>query len=98
MYWFHACHVVACIVLICTCKPAAAFSLFILSPHLSAQYYGIQTMAVAPYGYAENNIASNKADPPLLHVMVEQNDEWGFDASTHDVHLSLGLHTSELYK
>ena len=68
----------------------------ILSPYLSPQYYNITNIAVAPYDYFEDINATHPNDPPLLLVIVEQYNEWRFDASTHDIYLSPGTHTCEL--
>lgn len=64
--------------------------------YMSAQYYNIQTIGVAPYDYVEDENATHPDGPPLLHVMVEQYKKWRFDASNDDIHLSHGTHTSEL--
>ena len=92
-----ACHVNACKVLIyAQALICITLSLLIMSPYMSAQYYGIENRTVAPYGYTENGEAFNLNEPPLLHVLVEQNEEFGFDAATREVFLSVTTHTCEL--
>ena len=95
MYWLHAMSMHA------KCLYAQALirttlSLLIMSPYMSAQYYGIENRTVAPYGYTENGEAFNLNEPPLLRALVEQNDEFGFDAVTREVFLSVTTHTCEL--
>ena len=65
---------------------------------MSAQYYDVRAIAVAPYDYGNGGNTTHPNSPPLLHAVVEQYNKSNFDASAHDIYLSSSTHKCELWE